>query len=365
MAVAAVAGATAGVATAERSESPPPPPRKPLAAAMLGALTAPAPPGIVADVEVTNRLLPAAGPSSALAGKLHGTLRMTSSGRFALSLGSRAGRVRITGDRHRVTLYDERSHTEYRLPVDLDVGPGGRDGFQGMQRMMSALARSFDVAAPEPGHVGGRPAYTTRITPRDDGGLLGAAELSWDAERPVPLRLAVYAQGDTDPVLDVRLSRVSYERVAPADVRPGAHTGARRVGVAPASAGRPGPSSVASGLRAVRARAGFDVAAPATLAGLPRRAVRLVRTDEGSAVLTVYGSGIGTVLVTQSPAGRDPIARHAGDAALTRVNIDGATGVEFANPLATALHIRRGGISYAIAGLVPPIVVERAARELR
>ena len=41
----------------------------------------------------------------------------------------------------------------------------------------------------------GQPAYTVRIAPKHDGGLLGAAELAWDAARGVPLRVAVYAAG--------------------------------------------------------------------------------------------------------------------------------------------------------------------------
>ena len=35
--------------------------------------------------------------------------------------------------------------------------------------------------------------------PKDDGGLLGAAELAWDAVRGVPLRAAIYAQGTRGP----------------------------------------------------------------------------------------------------------------------------------------------------------------------
>ncbi len=362
--IAAALGATAGVATAQRDDEATPPPRKPLAAAVLGSLTAPAPAGIVADVEVTNRLLPASGPAKALSGRLQGELRVAGSGAFSLSLASSAGRVELTGDRDHVTLYDERSDTEYRLPVRLDLAEAGGERMRLMQRVMGTLARSFDVAAPESGDVGGRPAYTTRITPRDDGGLLGAAEVSWDAERPVPLRLAVYAQGDEEAALEVELSRVSYEQVDPATVAATVHRGARRVDVAPSKAGAPGASPVASGLRAVRARAGFDVAAPGTLAGLPRRAVRLVRTDDGPAAIAVYGSGLGTVVVAQARGG-DALGADGDDPGLARVNIDGATGVEFANPLGTALHVRRDGVSYVLAGLVPPVVVERAARELR
>ena len=229
---------------------------------------------------------------------------------------------------------------------------------------MGALARTFEVSDPEPGVVARRPAYTVRITPRDDGGLLGAAEVAWDAERPIPLRVAVHARADEEPVFALELTRIAYRHVPASAVAASRHPDAERIEVAAAGAPSDATPAGAAGLREVRAALDFDLTSPRTLAGLPRRTVRTVRTDAGPGALSVYGSGLGSVFVTQWRS-RGADAPGSEDDQLVHVNIDGATGVELANPLGTALQVRRDGVTSVIAGLVPPVVVERAARELR
>jgi hypothetical protein len=50
---------------------------------------------------------------------------------------------------------------------------------------------------------------------------------------------------------------------------------------------------------------------------------------------------------------------------LPRVNIDGATGQELATALGTLVAFESGGVSYIVAGSVPPVAAENAARGLR
>ena len=47
------------------------------------------------------------------------------------------------------------------------------------------------------------------------------------------------------------------------------------------------------------------------------------------------------------------------------MNIDGATGTELATPLGTIVSFERGGVAYTVAGSVPPVAAENAARGLR
>src|SRR5947208_584222 len=70
--------------------------------------------------------------------------------------------------------------------------------------MRRTLARRADVSGAEPSNVAGREAYTVRISPKHDGGLIGAGELAWDAAHGTPLRAAVYAAGDPRPVLELQ-----------------------------------------------------------------------------------------------------------------------------------------------------------------
>jgi hypothetical protein len=359
LAALAAGAATVGVAQATRGDDPPPP-DKPLISAVLDSLSAPAPRGIVADVEITNNLLPDSASIARLAGVLRGRLVAAPDSGLRLTLDSDAGAVEVIANTRGLTVYDERSNTAYTVPLALKrtaelgaVAP----------QMLRALARTFSVGEAVPGRVAGRPAYSATIRPRDDGGLLGSAEFSWDAERPIPLRFALFAQGSDDPALEIELTDVSYEPVRPPALAPTLHPGVRRIEL---ESGGPAPSPAPSvaGLPAVQQRLDFQLAAPEQVAGLPRTAVRLIRSDAGAGALVTYGRGLGAVVVTQWRSdSRVPSAPDANG--LPRVNIDGATGVELANPLGTALLVRRDGVNHLVSGLVPPVVVERVARDLR
>jgi hypothetical protein len=81
-----------------------------------------------------------------------------------------------------------------------------------------------------------------------------------------------------------------------------------------------------------------------------------------SGALSTYGRGLGAIMVFQ----------HRTDAApkddalnLPEINIDGATGTELATPLGTIVTFTRGGVGYVVAGSVPPVAAENAARGLR
>src|SRR2546423_1675382 len=55
---------------------------------------------------------------------------------------------------------------------------------------LSRLGEQASISGAEPTDVAGQPAYRVSVSPKHDGGLLGSAELAWDAIRGVPLRLA-------------------------------------------------------------------------------------------------------------------------------------------------------------------------------
>ena len=50
---------------------------------------------------------------------------------------------------------------------------------------------------------------------------------------------------------------------------------------------------------------------------------------------------------------------------LPQVNIDGDSGSELATALGTLLTFESDGISYVVAGSVPPVAAENAARDLK
>jgi Predicted periplasmic protein (DUF2092) len=370
VAVLAIGGGIAQAAL-NKSDDGPKPPAKPLAQAVMAALQAPKLEGLTANIRVTNNLLPAGslpkGVSSPLAAGGDGRLWLGRDNHLRIDLHTAAGDVQAVYDGKRASLYDESSNTVYTVPVPADAAKDKGDDdelpFGGLQQGLGALLRFWNLSGAKPTSTAGRPSYTVRISPKDDGGLLGAAEVAWDAQRGVPLRAAVYAQGSSDPVLEVAATKIAYGPVAASDLAGTAHPGARTVEVNPDAFGPDsGPTGV-TGVDAVQKRLDFRLSAPDELAGLERKRVELVRFDREHGAVSVYGSGLGTIAVFQykSQGGRHDGLGHLN---LPEVNIDGLTGKELATALGTIVSFERDGIVYVVAGLVPPVAAENAARGL-
>jgi hypothetical protein len=353
------------------SDSGPKPPARPLAQAVLAAVQAPKVDGITASLHVTNNLLPAGtlpgGASSPLTSDADGRLWLSGDGRLRLDLTTGAGKAQVTYDGRRASLYDESSNTLYTLPVQAPADAQGRgDAFPmaGLQEGLGSLLRFWNLSGAKPSTTAGRPSYTVRISPKDDGGLLGAAELAWDAEKGVPLRAAVYAQGNSEPVLEIAATKIAYGPVAAADLKPSPHANPRTVEIDPERFAPRGTPANVHGVDAVQRRLDFTLSAPDELAGLPRKRVELVSFEGRAGAMSVYGQGLGTIVVFQSKL-RGDHARERDALNLPEVNIDGLTGKELATALGTLVTFERGGVNYVVAGLVPPVAAENAARGLK
>jgi len=393
VAVAAGLALTVGIAQGALSGGGPTPAPKALAGAIFDALDAPEPEGISAKVQFTNDLLPSGslpdGAASPLLAGAEGRLWIQRDGDFRVELQSRAGDAQIVASGDKITLYDASSNTVYRatLPAGTEdvTKPSRHDGrkltLAKVQTALDRLARAWTVSGAEPTSIAGRPTYTVNISPKDDGGLLGAAELAWDAVRGAPLRAAVYAQGRSEPVLELKATEVSYDAVPDSAVSAAAPAGAEVVDLGTTSdAKSPRGRTPAKGTHedvedvegpaAVQRKLDFKLAAPARLAGLPRKAVRLISFGGEPGALAIYGQGMGAIAVVQRKAeaagagGRDE-DEGPGALRLPEINIDGATGSELATALGTVVTFERGGVTYVVAGSVPPVAAENAARGLR
>jgi outer membrane lipoprotein-sorting protein len=372
--VAAVAllAATAGIAQAALRGSASPPAPRPLDRAVLDALRAPKVDGVSARVTFTNGLLPGGsltGKSGAspLAAGADGRVWLAADGRFRIELQSDDGDAQIVDDGRRLTIYDPDSKTAYTLPshATADRPRAGREPtLADVDRALERLRRTWTLSGAEPGTTGGRPSYTVRVAPKDDGGLLGAAELAWDAVNGVPLRAAVYAQGESEPVVELAVHDVSFGAIPRSTLSAALPAGTDVVEIDPPIGGGSGRESHVRGAAAVGKRLDFPLAAPASLAGLPRTDVRLVRMRDGDGALITYGSGMGAIAVFERKA---PSAGNVGPHGLRlpEINIDGATGSELATPLGTVLTFTHDGVAYVVAGSVPPVAAENAARGLR
>jgi hypothetical protein len=364
----AAGGAFAVAATGGSGSTPAP---KPLAQAIHDALGGPKPAGITADIGFTNTLF----PSGAITGQAGSALMSSATGRLwvnanggRLELQSDAGDAQIVWSQTKVTVYDATSNTAYTADIPQDSSTTTTDTGSAVPTVdeittfLTNLSKDWTVSAADPSNTGGQESYTVKVSPSHDGGLLGSAQLAFDALRGVPLKFAIYAQGSSSPVLALEATNVSYGDVPNSDVQVAPPAGAKIVDLSSQAQGGSGSSTPpVTGLAAVTAAAPFTVVAPDALVGLPRQDVRLVG---GKTVIAVYGQGLGAIVVVERAP--DTTAKQASPLdALPQVTIDGATGHELATQLGTVLTWDRTGVSYVLAGSLPSAAAEAAARSLK
>ncbi|MGN6255558.1 MAG: LolA family protein [Solirubrobacterales bacterium] len=373
-AVTLLAAATAVIALAATGGGPTPPP-KPLDVAVHDALAAPAPAGVSARVHFTDDLvgesvLEGADP---LLGGASGRLWATADGRLRLELqadvskGS-AGDLELLVDKRHFSLYDPGTETVYEgtLPGSEGQGDEGPPSLGQVQEAIEETMKHADLSGANPGDVAGQPAYTVRVSPKADGGLVGGAELAWDAANGTPLRAAVYAKGESSPVLELAATEIGFGAVPDSVFEISPPPGAKVVELNPPGEGSGGSSGKSvTGLEAVQAETSFQLSAPPSLAGMERSQVQLIYGGEEAGALVTYGKGLGGLAVLELPASEEGEEGGPGAPQLPSVSIPGATHAqELETPLGTLIRFRRGGVEYAVVGSVTAAVAREAAEGL-
>jgi outer membrane lipoprotein-sorting protein len=386
--VIAVAGGTAIAVAA--SGSGPVPARASLATAVHTALSAPTVPGITARITFTNRLIDASniqGSDPILQGASGRLWLSPSTRQLRLELQSDNGDAQVVVNNGSFWIYDPTTKTAYEgtLPAD-KRGSATRDKAHSgqvptlskIQSQLNSVMQHLNLSGAIPSDVAGQAAYTVTVAPKHDGGLLGNAELAWDAARGVPLRFAIYARGSSSPVLELKATDISYGAVPASDFAisppsgtkvvkvsvPGSHATARH------DTRRGGRKADVSGAAAVARRVPFALVAPKALVGLPRRSVTLLDWSGHPAALVTFGQNLGGVAVIEQSArtAHGLPAGVSGDRgrglSLPSVSIDGLTARELDTALGTVLTFTRGQVSYTVLGSVPPAAAEAAARAL-
>ncbi len=367
-----------GIALASSRPGPKPPPRS-LASALNAALHAKPVAGFSARITFTNHLFPGGAiAGSPLLSGASGRLWLSNDGRFRVELQSDTGDTQITSDGHTLSLYDAAKGTLYRLALPAHKADSATAGSAtrhaqhqiGIAQIQSALKRLSAMAIVSgavPGDIAGRPVYSVRISPSHDGGLLGAVQLAWDAQRGVPLKLAVYSRGDASPVLALTATDVHYSAISTSDLAVHAPASVKPINITlpTAPATQAGSHTAVTGTAAVARALPFTLSAPSSLVGLPRKAVRLIQmgSDSHTAVV-LYGQGLGTLAVFEQPAAPAASSSHDPLAALPAISINGASGRELATALGTVIRVTRGGVTYTLIGSLPAVAAEAAARSI-
>jgi outer membrane lipoprotein-sorting protein len=385
------AGATIAIAAAGSGPVPPP---KPLAQAIHDALAAPKVQGISANITFTNRLIGSSqiqGTDPLLTGG-SGRVWLSNDHQVRLELQGDNGDASVVVTKSSWWAYDPASNTVYEGKLPAGGAPESATKHQQdtlptvaqIQTQLQHLMSHLGISGAAPSDVGGQPAYTVTVSPKSSGGLIGAAQLAWDALKGVPLRLAVYARGDSSPVLELAATGITYGPVSADVFSISPPAGAKVVKVAtPASAaadrthgkkhGRHGHRAAVTGTSAVASHLKFTLAAPSTLAGMPRNSVRLLETGGRSGALVTYGQGLGGIAVIEQQATATSARQlqlsqgsgeHAHGLSLPTVSINGVTAQELDTALGTVVRFTRSGVTYTVLGSVKPAVADAAARTL-
>ncbi len=388
--IAIVAGAAIAVAA---TGSGPVPRDKPLAQALHGALTAHPVNGISADIQFTNNLISSTnftgGTRDPILQGATGRLWLSNSHGLRLELQSSNGDSQVVVNNGSFWVSDPASQTVYEatLPPHTATTPGhekasgsGVPTVAQIQTELNHLLGRMNVAGvntSNPSDIAGQPAYSVSVSPKHDGGLLGSAQIAWDAITGTPLNLAIYARGNSTPVLQLKVTNISFGPVAASTFAMVPPPGYKVVKVStPAShpralAGKAGQARRARHVRGAAAVAHavpFTLAAPAKLVGLPRRATTLLDWGGHPAALITYGQNLGGIAVVEQKAApgsaNTPPSTGSRGLSLPSVSINGATGTELSTALGTVLRYTSGGVAYTVLGSVQPFVAEQAAKAL-
>jgi outer membrane lipoprotein-sorting protein len=333
----------------------PTPPAKPLADAVHQALVSPPVEGVTARIQLTDHLLEGANLASGsggTAGQLSsspllsggsGRLWIAKDGRARLELQSEQGDTQIYYDGHTVSMYDASSNTLYRYTVPAHEGsssdgsssagssttPHEAPSVAKIEEAISHL-RHVNVSGATPTDVAGQAAYTVHISPKENGSLIGGAELSWDAVHGVPLRAAIYSTTSATPAIELATTEVSYGPVDGSvfNFKPPANAKVQEI-VAP-----------------------DHNAAPSAHSGEHPK-------------VSAQGQGITSVAVIEdkTKAGANNSSSTLPEG-LQKVKIGGVEATELPTELGTLLSFERSGVRYLLLGAVSPAAIEAVAKGL-
>jgi outer membrane lipoprotein-sorting protein len=360
----AIAVGVFATAIAFALDAGPTPPPKPLAEAIHDALTgsgATSIEGVSANITLTDHLLEGASlasgdghgggwSSSPLVTGASGRLWIAKDGDVRLELQSQTGDTQILYDGHTLQLYDAATNTLYRYTPparEQDTSSAAAQPHQTptlgeIEEAITRVSKHAQVSGATPSDIAGQPAYTVRVSPKEGGSLLGAAELSFDATNGVPLRTAIYSTSSSSPVLELAASEISYGPVSES-----------------VFAFTPPPGATIKEVSAPRKDSAEEASSP------PTNGANQPAQGAHKPNVTTYGHGLSAIAVLEDKTNSaDQTSSSEAPEGLPKVTINGVSASELRTELGTVLSFERSGVRYLLLGAVAPAAVEEVARGL-
>ena len=312
--------------------------------------------------------------------------------------------------------------TRYALrssrPPRAAASPSPAAGFDPANAIAGLVAKLAPEATLRVGgqvNVAGRHTYTLILTPTSPVTSVGSVAVAIDGRRWVPLRVQVFAKGDTTPVLSAGFKTVSFapssnslfaftppsgativhKTVKAADLKGMIGTNAAGAGPTGKAKGAAGTSAAhhqpltlsqakaqapflltpASTPTGVEFRGAFVAAAKGAAGQAPKAGLSVAqrRALAGFAkhptVVLSYGTGFGAVVVIESKtttAQDAQIAQRLGQVSMIgKATVNGAPAIRLQTSLGAVVTFRQGDVRVVVAGLVPWSDVNQIAGSLR
>jgi len=349
--------------------------------------------GVSARVTFTNAMLDSSGITGGvdpLTGGGSGRLWADAEGKFRIELQSDGGGgdVQIVSDGKQIWFSHGASGKAWKATLPKyektsDSADKSTDQWPpsvaAVAKAIKSLSGDATISAAKPDNVGGRPAYTVTITPKDTSGLFAGGRVSWDAANGAPLAVAVLAKGQAEPVINLRATSVEFGPVASAVFDMAAPANAESVDLASAKsslatkkksnkgmAEKRAYRKPVTGLNAVQSKVAFKISAPDTLAGKARSQVTLVGKGKDAGAVVTYGEGMSTVAVLEmleaaKPRSANPKSADEDVFALPTSKVGGVEGTKISTPLGGFVTFIRDGVRYTVVGSVTDRTITQAA----
>jgi hypothetical protein len=281
--------------------------------------------------------------------------------------------------------------TQYSAPVGAGGSPSPQptsaDPLSTITQALRRFAATGTVAVSGQTTVAGRQSYVLTVTPTSTATTIGSLQVAIDGKTFMPLRVQVFARGDTTPTLSAGFTSVSYGSVAgnlftftPPAAAIIRHAALPSQGLTGGARGQSKPAAHAASLTLAQAQAkaagnGLVLVTPrqSSLPGalsFDGATVAPPAKGHGATAILRYGSGFGTVVLLESrgASGASPtLQRLAGlpQGLVTTTAVAGGRGYKLSTALFNVMAWQHGKATVVAAGMVPRATLQAFVAAVR